>query len=103
MPDIASLAESVLSLVVQAINALFTLLFFWLPDDPFAGNIDNFVFNVMPQYNEPLSWLNWFVEVSYIWSLLDILVVILLAWAAYKLAIHIFSTTSKAIELIPFE
>ena len=103
MPDVSALAESILALVVQAIDSLFRLLFFWLPDDPFADTITGFVNNFSAEFYNPIRWLNWFVDVGYISGLLAALVAILLAWAAYKLAVHIFSTTAKAIELIPFE
>lgn len=102
MPVIADIVDSIMSLVVQAINAVFSLLFFWLPDDPFLDAISS-VQSAIASAGQGVTWLAWFIDIEFFAGCVWAIISCLLAWGVYKIAVHVFRTVARAVELIPFE
>ncbi len=87
--------DALLSLLSGAMAAVASFLTSWLPDDPFAGFIDNFSAFASAS-STGLGWLNWFYPFGDMAGVMAVLITAVLVCAVARLVFTI-------IELIPGE
>lgn len=80
------LFQLLLTGIVNLLNELFDMLFFWLPNDPFASYISDLQTSV-GSVGVGLHWLNWFIDIRFVADgivFVTAALVIYLGWAILR-------------------
>lgn len=91
--------ENVISAILDVLTEICTFLFDWLPDSPFTETINDITLGgtLLDSYDW-LGWLNWFLPLNSLFTIVGLIAAVLLVWACWRAFKTIFHF---AMELIP--